>query len=108
MAINKKKIHTLEHIANASFDNDNQVAVVHPLGYDGVNLTRKQSEDLQIKIVKSGDYTYICFSAPGVSEGTAKWKVFRIDSSGNKLYADANAEYDNLATDPTALTYSYS
>lgn len=63
--------------------------------------------DEQIKSVNSGDYTYFCFAQPGTAEATASWKIFRIDTDGNKLYADGDADYDNAASDPTLLTYSY-
>jgi len=92
---------------NSSFDKDLQVNVSLPVGYDGENLVKQEAGDQQIKIVESGGYTYVCKSAVGTAEATAKWKVFRVNDSG-VMYADANSEYDNIATDPTLLSYAYS
>lgn len=75
---------------------------------DGVGAKRVMDVDQQIKIVESGGYTYVCFANVGTPEATAEWKVFRVDSTGNKMYADANCKYDNVASDPASLTYSYS
>ena len=96
-----------QNILNTSFDPDFGVLVVEGLGYDGSNLQRTNADNLQIKVVESGSYTYFCFAAPGTAEATAGWRAFRLDSTGNLLYADGDANYDNVATDPTALSYSY-
>lgn len=108
MALNREKIYSIDHIQNLGFDKDFQIPIVHPIGYDGQNMVRGEADDLQTKILTSGDYTYICKAAVGTPEATAKWKIYRIDSAGSKMYADGNADFDNVATDPTALTYSYS
>lgn len=76
--------------------------VINP---DGTDIT--DSYD-QTKIVEDGGYTYVCKSKPGTAEATAEWKIYRIDSNGSKVYADGNYNYDNVATDPTTLNYSYS
>jgi hypothetical protein len=62
----------------------------------------------QVKIVESGGYTYVCFATVGTSVAASAWRIFRVDSTGNVLYADADDSYDNIATDPTLLNYSYS
>ena len=113
MAVNtktKNDIHaqTTQEILNQSFDQTTQTIVSQPLEFDGTtNLQRPIAGNTQIYAVNSGGYNYFCFAAVGTALATAKWLVFRVDSVGNKLYADANAEFDNVATDPTALTYSY-
>lgn len=71
-------------------------------------LRRKVTKSLQQKIVVSGDYTYICLARPGTPEAGAYWQIKRIDTTGNILYADANDNFDNVASDPTGLTYAYS
>jgi hypothetical protein len=108
MALNISKEYTLEHIANKSFDKTTQMNAVQGLGFDGTTgLQRQLADNLQIYAVDSGGYNYFCFAAVGTALATAKWMVFRIDSTGNKLYADANAEFDNIATDPTLLNFVY-
>lgn len=97
-----------QYVLNNSFDEEFKVLAFESLGFDGTNLTRQEADDIQVKIVEAGGYTYICKAAAGTSEATSAWKVFRLDSSGNKMFADANARYDNTASDPTILTYSYS
>lgn len=90
------------------FDEDYNVLRTSPYGTSGDNLNRAISNTIQIYAVNSGGYDYFCFSAPGIALATAKWQVFRLDGSGNLMYADANAAFDNVATDPTLLDYAYS
>ena len=98
---------TTQYIQNSSFDPEFGVLVVENMGYDGANIQRLNAQNLQIKSVDSGGYKYFCFAAPGTTEATAKWQCFRLDDNANLLYADGNASYDNVATDPTALSYTY-
>ncbi len=109
MAIDQSKEYTLEHIANKSFDKTTQMNVVQVLGFDGTtNLQRQLADNLQIYATNSGGYDYFCFAPIGTAQATAGWMIFRIDSAGNKVYADADAEFDNIATDPTILNFVYS
>ena len=61
-----------------------------------------------IKITESGSYTYVAYANPGTAESAAAWKVMRMDdSTGIRiLWADGYLEFDNIATDLTALSYS--
>lgn len=101
---------TTQYIQNSSFDPDTGVLVFQPVGYDGTNIVKAPSATLNIKITESGNYTYIGKAPVGTAQATAKWQCFRIDESVSGqtviLYADANANFDNVATDLTALTYS--
>jgi len=97
-----------QNILNQTFDEDFNVMATELVEFDGEKLVRKESPTRQTKIVESGGYTYICKAPVGISESQAKWQIYRIDSTGNKMYADANPNYDNVATDPTILSYSYS
>lgn len=90
-----------------SIDDEFEILAVENVGYDGQSLQRLNADNLQIKVVESGDYTYFCFAKPGITEATAKWRIFRLSSTGSLVYADGNSNYDNAATDPTALTYTY-
>lgn len=99
---------TEQYIQNSSFDPDSKTIVVLPLGFDGVNVVKQPSQALAMKVVQSGDITYMAFAAPGTAEATAKWQVKKIDASGGVVttWADGNSNYDNAATDLAALSYS--
>jgi len=64
--------------------------------------------DYAIKITESGSYTYVAYAIPGSAESSAVWRAMRLDeSSGLRItYADGDNEFDNVATDLTALSYS--
>jgi biopolymer transport protein ExbD len=66
------------------------------------------SEPQNVKITESGNYTYVAYAPLGTAQASALWQAFRIDETSGLvvLYADGNANYDNVATDLTALTYS--
>ena len=100
--------HTVQNMMNWSFDPVTNMNMVEPVGFDGQTMSRMWSSNLQIYTVSSGGYDYFCFAAPGTAQATAKWAIFRLDGSGNLMYADANTNFDNVATDPTLLTYAYS
>ncbi len=113
MAINTKqdiRQYSDAEIRNQSFDPEFQTSVFQPLGYTGQSIQRMNADNLATKIVESGDYTYVCIAAPGTTESTAKWQCKRIDESvsGTTVitWADGNSEFDNVATDPTGLSYS--
>lgn len=79
-------------------------------GFDGQNIQRMAADALAQKITVSGSITYIGIAAPGTEQSTAKWQCQMIDNSvagtTTITWADGNAEFDNIATDLTALTYS--
>lgn len=95
-------------ILEKAFDSTYNVIRTSPYGTSGDNLNRAISQTLQIYAVSDGGYDYFCFAAPGTALSDAKWQIFQLDGSGNLMYADANAEFDNVATDPTLLNYDYS
>lgn len=78
-------------------------------GYDGVRLQRDPAKAMSKKITVSGDNTYIGLAAPGTAQGTDKWQCKKIAVSGATTtitWADGDANFDNIATDLTSLTYS--
>lgn len=97
-----------QKVLNQSFDTTFKVIAFEMLGYDGQSMVRQEADDMQVKVVEDSGYTYFCKAQVGTAEATAKWKVFRLDSTGNKVYADGDSNFDNTASDPTALSYSYS
>ena len=64
---------------------------------------------MNVKITESGDYTYIAKAPIGTAQGSALWQALRIEESGSNtviLWADANNDFDNVATDLSLLSYS--
>jgi chorismate synthase len=58
------------------------------------------------RIVESGSYTYIAYALEvGALYSESKWQVQRIDESGNLVFADGDAQFNNTCSDMTALTY---
>lgn len=110
MAITKpeSKPHSLAHIANQSWDEENQLIVHENLKTDGQSLQRENADNLSMKITVVGTVTYIGVAAPGTAQSTAKWQCQKIDETTGVIitWADGNSEFDNVATDLTALTYS--
>lgn len=103
-----KTRYTTQYMQNWGFDDTLKKPMVLSAGFDGTeNAQRPEADDMQVVITASGSYTYIAKAAVGKALSDADWKAFRIDTSGNKLYADGDCNYDNVATDLTALTYSY-
>jgi len=99
---------TEQAIQNSSFDPEFGVLVVGLLGYDGANLVRQSADTLAMKMTVVGSVTYIAVAAPGTAQATAKWQVKKLDETSGLVitYADGDAEFDNVATDLTALSYS--
>ena len=74
----------------------------------GLAVDQADSAQLATKITVSGAKTYIAEAAPGTLQATAAWRVQCIDTTTGTVitWADGNAEFDNVATDLTALTYA--
>lgn len=100
--------YTEQNMQNTSFDEDFGVNTVESLGYDGQNLQRTLAEAMATKITVSGTVTYVAKSAPGTDQASALWQVKKIDETSGTVitWADGNSNFDNVATDLTALTYS--
>lgn len=64
--------------------------------------------DYVLKLTEDGTTTYIAKAAPGSDESDAVWQAYKLDaSSGLKItFADGDANFDNVATDLTSLSYS--
>lgn len=107
---NQKKKFSQDHIQAMSFDEALQVAVRMSLGFDGANSQRMNADALATKITTSGTSTFIAIAPPGTSQSSASWQCKQLDSSVSGtisiLWADGDANFDNVATDLTALTYS--
>lgn len=97
-----------QYIQNASYDEDFDVLAFEVLEYDGTSLNRKVSGTSAVKITESGDITYVAKAAIGASQSSAVWQAMKINETTGLVitWADGNANFDNTATDLTALTYS--
>ena len=61
-----------------------------------------------VKITVSGTTTYVGKAAAGSAQASAVWQCQKIDESSGMVitWADSNTNFDNVATDLTALTYT--
>ena len=78
--------------------------------YDAMQVSVVNEAGYSQKITEVGAITYIATAIPGSVESDSVWRVKKIDCSVAGLtiftWADGNDNYDNEATDLTALTYS--
>lgn len=105
---NNEKIRSVAHILNMSFDELLQTLIVQTAGFDGRGIQRNIADSVATKITEDGAITYIAIAAPGTAESEAKWQVKKLDETTGLVitYADGDADFNNVATDLTALTYS--
>jgi len=63
---------------------------------------------MAVKVTVSGSVTYVGVAAPGSAQSSAVWQCKKVDETTGTVvtWADSNANFDNVATDLTALTYS--
>lgn len=62
-----------------------------------------------VKITTSGTSTYVGKATEGTVQSSATWQAKKIAVSGSDTiitWADGNSNFDNVATDLTALSYS--
>lgn len=97
-----------QYMQNTSFDEEFGVNTVETLEYSGNALKRSQSKLLAFKITESGTTTYVACAPTGSAQSSAVWQAKKIDESSGTVitWADGNSDFDNIATDLTALTYS--
>ena len=101
---------TSQEIDNLSYDTTHNVKVVEQLGYDGQSVQRMNADNMAIKITQIDSSTLIIgLAKPGTAQSTAKWQCKKIITAGDDTtitWADGDSNFDNVATDLTALTYS--
>ena len=109
MRNNKPDIYRSEQgVLNWSFDEVLKVLATLSVKYDGANALRDISNLTAKKITESGNYTYVAVAPIGTAQATAGWQVKRIEVSGDDTiitWADSNANFDNVATNLTLLTF---
>jgi len=72
-------------------------------------MTALESATMAQKITTVGDDTYIALAPAGTAEATAGWRAYKASTSGTTTtitWADGDTNFDNVATDLTALSYS--
>ena len=108
MASPNDTAYTEQYMGNRSFDDTFKQNTVETLGFDGQSLQRLNASNMAVKVTVSGTTTYLALAAPGTAEATAKWQARKIDTSSGVIitWADGNSDFDNVASDLTALTYS--
>lgn len=97
-------------LLNTSFDEENNILAVEGFGYNGTTMQRLTADAMATKITVVTTSTYVGIAAPGTAQSEAKWQVKKIDESDASTtvitWADGNANFDNTATDLTALDFS--
>jgi hypothetical protein len=66
------------------------------------------SSSYAIKLTVVGSVTYVGQAAPGSPQSSPVWQAKKIDETSGLVltWADGNANFDNIATDLTSLSYS--
>lgn len=106
---NPQTKHSEQNILNTIYDTALRSIAVHSVGYDGSATQVPIADSVAMKVTVSGSDTYVAIAAPGTAQATATWQVKKITESGattTTTWADGNANFDNAATDLTALSYS--
>ena len=78
---------------------------VDPLG----NLLTNGGDYYAQKVTASGGASYIAVASAGSSQASAVWQVKKVYTSGSDtitVWANGNANFSNVATDLTILSYS--
>jgi hypothetical protein len=61
-----------------------------------------------VKVTIVGSITYVGMASPGTLQASALWQCKKVDGTSGTVvtWADGNANFDNIATDLTSLSYS--
>ncbi len=100
--------YAVQYIFNTSYDETFGVITFEALGFDGTALQRLPAAAMAMKKTVVSSVTYLAFAAPGTAQSAALWQCQKIDETTGAVvtWADGNANFDNIATDLTALSYS--
>lgn len=109
MAKNFHVEQTEQSVLNQAFDKVYKTLTTTNTKFDGTNMVSDVSTLVALKVTTSGSYTYIAVAPIGTSQSASLWQAKRIYDDGTDVvitWADGDADFDNVATDLTALTYS--
>jgi len=72
------------------------------------NIILALTTNYTLRLAESGSYTYIGEATIGASTANAVWRVKRLDETSGLviLFADGNANFDNIWDNYATLTYS--
>jgi len=101
--------YTEQHILNRSYDERFEVLAFEPMERTGPSsVSSPVSKQTAVKVQTAGTVTYVAKAAIGSDQAAAVWQAKKIDSSSGVAitWADGNADFDNVATDLSLLTYS--
>jgi hypothetical protein len=75
---------------------------------EGGTISTGAASPESIRIDDAGTYQYFGYAVMGGAEGSAIWKISRLTVANPQalLWADGNAEYDNIWTNRASLSYS--
>lgn len=102
------------NILNRSYDPAHDVIVVEPVVYgpqgsqSAPRVERLVTDQLIVKYAIVGDTVYVGEASPGTAETDPYWRVFKFSSAtdtGATLFADGDANFDNVFSDYASLTY---
>lgn len=71
----------------------------------GTAYKKVQDVPQAMRVDDTGTYVYLAWGKPGTLDATAEWRIARIDASGNKVWADGDALYNNIWNDRATLNY---
>lgn len=100
--------YTQQHILNESFDEIGLVRVnATEYSPDGNVAYQKVTSNLTPRLDEGATYTYVGKAAIGSSDASAVWQIIRYPSAdfSEGLYADGDANFDNVWDDRESLTY---
>lgn len=97
------------NILNRSYDPQLDLIAVETMEFDPSGAAkRKTTGNLALKVTVSGAITYVAEAAIGTAQSAASWRVKKVDTTSGTVvtWCDGNDNFDNVATDLTALSYS--
>lgn len=75
---------------------------------DGGSVATTASSPESVRIDDTGTYTYFGYAPVASAEGDAVWKISRLSAANPQalVWADGDANYDNIWTNRASLSYS--
>lgn len=98
-----------QSLLNQSFDYESRLLIVEPASFDGTSMLREVSKQTAVKITVVAGDTYVAKAPIGSDQASAVWQAKKISTAAGTTtitWADGNANFDNVSTDLTILTYS--
>lgn len=108
MAADQKIKYSVQEMFNMCLDTLFNILQFEPVEYDGANLKRKTSDLVATKVTVDGDVTYVAKAPVGTAQSAEAWQCKKIDETTGVVitWADGDSDFNNIATDLTALDYS--